>query len=74
MNRRAHLKNARLVDGTGATARDGVALAIAGDTIVHAGPLSAADAPSAGDVEVVASTASRCATSPSCRTAPASRS
>lgn len=42
---RLHLKNARLVDGTGRPPRDGVDLVIEGDTLVHAGPLSAADAP-----------------------------
>jgi imidazolonepropionase-like amidohydrolase len=42
---RQHLKNARLVDGTGRPPQEEVALVIEGDTIVHAGPLSAADAP-----------------------------
>ena len=39
------LRNARLIDGTGRAAQDGAALLIEGDTIVHAGPLAAADAP-----------------------------
>jgi imidazolonepropionase-like amidohydrolase len=39
------LRNARLIDGTGSAPRDGAALLIEGDTIVHAGPLSTADAP-----------------------------
>jgi hypothetical protein len=39
------LKNLRLIDGTGAPARAGAALVIEGDTLVHAGPLSAADEP-----------------------------
>ena len=48
------LRNIRLVDGTGAPAREGAALLIEGDTIVHAGPLSTADAPRPGDAEVMA--------------------
>ena len=39
------IRNARLIDGTGTAAQDGAALLIEGDTIVHAGPLAAADAP-----------------------------
>jgi imidazolonepropionase-like amidohydrolase len=46
------LKNARLIDGTGAPPRDG-SLLIEGDVIVHAGPLSTADAPPPGDTQVV---------------------
>jgi imidazolonepropionase-like amidohydrolase len=42
---RLYLKNARLIDGTGHPAQEGAALVIEGDTIVHAGPLSASDAP-----------------------------
>jgi imidazolonepropionase-like amidohydrolase len=42
---KTYLKNARLIDGTGAAAVQDAALVIEGDTIVHAGPLSAADAP-----------------------------
>jgi len=42
---KTHLKNARLIDGTGAPAVEGAALVIEGDTIVHAGRLAAADAP-----------------------------
>ena len=50
---RQHLKNLRLIDGTGAAAREDAALVIEGDTIVHAGPLAAADAPRAGDAETL---------------------
>jgi imidazolonepropionase-like amidohydrolase len=50
---RLHLKNLRLVDGTGAPARDGAALVIEGDTIVHAGPLAAVDAPRPADADTV---------------------
>jgi imidazolonepropionase-like amidohydrolase len=50
---RLHLKNLRLIDGTGAAAREGAALVIEGDTIVHAGPLAAADAPRAGEAETL---------------------
>ncbi len=39
------LRNARLIDGTGRAVQDGAAILIEGDTIVHAGPLAAADAP-----------------------------
>jgi imidazolonepropionase-like amidohydrolase len=49
---RTYLKNARLIDGTGAPAVAGATLVIEGDTIVHAGPLAAADAPDA-DARVV---------------------
>ncbi|HET9924730.1 MAG TPA: amidohydrolase family protein [Methylomirabilota bacterium] len=49
---RIWLKNARVVDGTGAPARDGSVL-VEGETIVHAGRLSAADAPSGPDTQVV---------------------
>ena len=49
---RVFLTHARLIDGTGAPARDG-SLVIEGETIVHAGPLSAADAPPAADTQVV---------------------
>jgi imidazolonepropionase-like amidohydrolase len=42
---KTYLKNARLIDGTGAPAVAGAALVIEGDTIVHAGPLAPADAP-----------------------------
>jgi hypothetical protein len=34
---KTYVKNARLIDGTGAPAVDGAALVIEGDTIVHAG-------------------------------------
>ncbi|HEU5323486.1 MAG TPA: amidohydrolase family protein, partial [Methylomirabilota bacterium] len=50
---RLHLTNLRLVDGTGAPARDGASLVIEGDTIVHAGPLAAADAPSSAGAQVM---------------------
>jgi imidazolonepropionase-like amidohydrolase len=49
---RTWLTNARVIDGTGAPARDGGVL-IEGETIVHVGPLSAADAPAAGDARIV---------------------
>ena len=52
MPSRIFLKNATLIDGTGAPARAG-SLVIEGETIVHAGPLSAADAPSGLDTQVV---------------------
>lgn len=34
---RLHLKNARLIDGTGRPVQEAAALIIEGDTIVHAG-------------------------------------
>ncbi len=46
-------QNLRLIDGSGAAARDGAALLIEGDTVVHAGPLAATDAPRAGDAETL---------------------
>ena len=49
---RTWLRNARIVDGTGAPARDGDVL-IEGETLVHVGPLSAADAPSTDDTQVM---------------------
>jgi imidazolonepropionase-like amidohydrolase len=49
---RLWLRNARLIDGTGAPARD-ASLVIENETLVHAGPLSAADAPSGADTRVV---------------------
>ena len=45
------LRNLRLIDGTGAPAREGAALLIEGETIVHAGPLAAGDAPSPAEAE-----------------------
>ena len=45
------LRNLRLIDGTGAPAREGAALLIEGETIVHAGPLADGDAPSAAEAE-----------------------
>ena len=47
------LQNARLIDGTGVPAREGAALLIEGETIVHAGPLAAGDAPSPADAETL---------------------
>ena len=49
---RTWLKNATLIDGTGAPARDG-SLVIEGETIVHVGPLAAGDAPSGADTQVL---------------------
>jgi len=45
------LQNLRLIDGTGAPAREGAALLIEGETIVHAGPLADGDAPSPAEAE-----------------------
>ena len=42
---RTHLKNARLIDGTGTRPIDGASLIIERDTIVHAGALAPGDAP-----------------------------
>jgi imidazolonepropionase-like amidohydrolase len=50
---RLYLKNVRLIDGTGAPARDGAALVIEGDTIVHVGPLDPAGAPKGPGVEAM---------------------
>jgi imidazolonepropionase-like amidohydrolase len=50
---RLYLKNARLIDGTGAPPVDGAGLIIEGDTVAFAGRLPAADAPGPGDAEVV---------------------
>jgi cytosine/adenosine deaminase-related metal-dependent hydrolase len=49
---RVHLKNLRLIDGSGAPARDG-ALVIEGDTIVHVGPLDPAGEPKGPDVQAM---------------------
>ena len=46
-------RNLRLIDGTGAPAREGAALLIEGETIVHAGPLAAGDAPAPADAEIL---------------------
>ena len=46
-------RNLRLIDGTGAPARESAALLIEGETIVHAGPLAAGDAPSPADAEIL---------------------
>ena len=50
---RLYLKNLRLIDGTGAPARAGAALVIEGDTLVHVGPIAAADEPNGPDVETM---------------------
>jgi imidazolonepropionase-like amidohydrolase len=50
---RLYLKNVRLIDGTGAPARDGAALVIEGDTIVHVGPLDPAGEPKGPGVEAM---------------------
>ena len=50
---RLYLKNLRLIDGTGAPARAEAALVIEGDTLVHVGPLAAADEPHGPDVETM---------------------
>jgi len=47
------LRNLRLIDGTGAPVREGAALLIEGETMVHAGPLAAGDAPSPADTEIL---------------------
>ena len=47
------LRNLRLIDGTGAPAREGAALLIEGATIVHAGPVAAGDAPSPAEAEIL---------------------
>jgi imidazolonepropionase-like amidohydrolase len=50
---RCYLRNARLIDGTGAPAVDGAAIIVEGDTIVHAGRLAPADEPRAADAQVI---------------------
>ena len=50
---RLYLKNARLVDGTGAPAVEDAGLVIEGNTLVHAGRLPAADEPRSADAVVV---------------------
>jgi imidazolonepropionase-like amidohydrolase len=47
------LGNARLIDGTGRPAQGGAWILVEGDTIVHAGPLAAADAPRAPETRVI---------------------
>jgi len=42
---RRYLKNARLIDGTERPVQEQAALVIEADTIMHAGPLPASDAP-----------------------------
>lgn len=50
---RIWLKNARLVDGSGAAPVDDAVLVIEGETIVHAGRMAAAHAPRDPDTQVV---------------------
>jgi imidazolonepropionase-like amidohydrolase len=49
---RLYLKNARLIDGTGAGPVDGAGIVIEGDTIVHAGRLHRGDEPTADFTEM----------------------
>ena len=49
---RTHLKNARLIDGTGARPVEHASIVIERDTIVHAGPLAGGDEPT-GDTRVI---------------------
>ena len=49
---RTQLKNARLIDGTGARPVADASLVIEGETIVHAGPLARGDEPT-GDARVI---------------------
>jgi imidazolonepropionase-like amidohydrolase len=51
--RRLYLKNARLIDGTGAPAQDGAGLLVEGDTVVRAGRFPAGDEPRGPDVEIL---------------------
>ncbi|MFQ5520434.1 MAG: amidohydrolase family protein, partial [Candidatus Methylomirabilia bacterium] len=48
-----YLKNARLIDGTGAPPMDGAGVLIEHDTLVWVGRVSAADEPTGPDTEVV---------------------
>ena len=50
---RTYLKNATLIDGTGAPAQPGAGLVIEGDTLVHVGRLAAADEPSPETARVI---------------------
>ncbi len=50
---RQYLTHLRLIDGTGAPPVEPAALVIEGDTLVHVGRLSAADAPRPGEAVVV---------------------
>jgi imidazolonepropionase-like amidohydrolase len=50
---RTYLKNATLIDGTGAPAHPGSGLVIEGDTLVHVGRLDAADEPSPNAARVI---------------------
>lgn len=47
------LRNARVVDGTGAPARDGCAIVIEGERLTHVGPLRLGDEPAGPGVETV---------------------
>jgi predicted amidohydrolase YtcJ len=49
---RTHLKNARLIDGTGAGPVDSASVIIERDTIVHAGPLARGNEPT-GETRVI---------------------
>lgn len=50
---RTLLKNARLIDGTGAKPVQGAAILIDGDRIVHAGPLGRDEMPKGADVHAI---------------------
>jgi imidazolonepropionase-like amidohydrolase len=50
---RLYLRNLRLIDGTGAPAKEGAALVIERDTLVHVGPLAAAAEPKGPEVETI---------------------
>jgi len=50
---RLYLRNARVVDGTGAPPLEGAGLVIEGDTLVHVGVLRQGDEPSPGSARVV---------------------
>ena len=50
---RTYLKNATLIDGTGAPAHPGCGLVIEGDTLAYVGRLDAADAPSPDTTRVI---------------------
>jgi imidazolonepropionase-like amidohydrolase len=47
------LRNLRLVDGTGAPARDGCAIVVEGERLAHVGPLRLGDEPAGPGVETV---------------------
>ena len=50
---RTYVKNATLIDGTGAPAQPGAGLVIEGDTLVHVGRLATADEPSPETARVI---------------------